>query len=99
MSWSEGWRHASETGMIPPSCIGQEAFALRVHAVHVQLLRNLMAIGAQSGLNVMRTWAQGVDPMFALQTSPGVYNEEIFTGLDYALDQARQHNIKVSAAT
>ncbi|KAK9812428.1 hypothetical protein WJX73_010063 [Symbiochloris irregularis] len=63
-----------------------------------ELLRNQMARAAAAGLNTMRIWGQAVDPMYQLQTSPGVYNELIFSGLDYALDQARQHNIKIVIA-
>ena len=62
----------------------------------MQLLRTQMAAAAASGLNTMRIWGQAVDPMYRLQPEPGQYNELIFSGLDYALDQARQHNIKVS---
>lgn len=76
-----------------------EHVVLRAGWVCMQLLRDQMAQAGQSGLTVMRAWAQGVDPMFSLQTAPGQYNEEIFTGLDYALDQARQHNIKVRACS
>ena len=64
---------------------------------HLQLLRSQMAKAAESGLNVMRTWAQAVDSIYPLQPSPGEYVEEIFVGLDYALDQARQHKIKVAS--
>ena len=48
----------------------------------------------------MRIWAQTVGFNRApFQTSPGVYNENIFRSLDYALEQARQRNIKVWFAT
>ena len=50
----------------------------------------------QANLTVMRAWAIGVTSPYYIQPSPGVFNEAIFKGLDYALDQARQHNIKVS---
>ena len=50
-----------------------------------------------NNLTVMRAWAQSVDSTAVLQTAPGQYNEAVFVGLDYALDQARQHSLKVSA--
>ena len=30
-----------------------------------------------------------------METSPGTFNEAIFRGLDYALEQARQNGLKV----
>ena len=59
------------------------------------MLRGVMATARQGGLTVMRSWTDGVSPEFALQTAPGVYNEAIFRGLDYVLDQARQQGIRV----
>ena len=34
---------------------------------------------------------------YALQTAPGQFNEAIFRGLDYALDQARRRGLKASS--
>lgn len=48
-----------------------------------------------AGLTVMRAWAASVDGTYALQTQPGAYNEAVFRGLDYALDEARKRNLKV----
>lgn len=56
-----------------------------------------MDAAVAAGFTVMRAWTHGVTPNYALQTSPGVYNEAMFRGLDYALDEARQHGIKVSS--
>ena len=64
----------------------------------MQLVRSYMDTAVANNLNVMRIWAQTVGFNRApFQTSPGVYNENIFRGLDYTLDQARQRNLKVSA--
>lgn len=52
---------------------------------------------ADAGLTVMRAWASTVDQAYALQTAPGVYNEAVFKGLDYALDEARKRNIRVNS--
>ena len=64
----------------------------------LQLIRTLMDEAAQANLTVMRAWAVGVTSNYAIQTSPGVFNEAMFRGIDYALDQARQHNIKVGTS-
>ena len=55
------------------------------------------------GLSVIRTWAfndggwnrDGYPTSWALQTSPGVYNEEAFKGLDYTLHKADSLGLKV----
>ncbi len=63
----------------------------------MQLVRSYMDTAVANNLNVMRIWAQTVGFNRApFQTSPGVYNENIFRGLDYTLDQARQRNLKAS---
>ena len=33
---------------------------------------------------------------YALEESPGVYNEAVFRGLDYFLDEARKRDMRVS---
>ena len=66
----------------------------------MQLVKAYLDTAVGSNLNVMRIWAQTVGFNRApFQTSPGVYNENIFRGLDYALDQARQRNIKVGCTS
>ena len=62
----------------------------------LQLIRNLMDKAIANGLNVMRAFATAVDPWYAMETSPGIYNENVFRGLDYALEQARLRGIKVT---
>ncbi|KAG6551532.1 hypothetical protein Mapa_006955 [Marchantia paleacea] len=47
------------------------------------------------GLNVGRTWAFADGGYRALQLSPGVYDETVFKALDYALVQARKHNLRL----
>jgi hypothetical protein len=48
------------------------------------------------GLNVVRTWAfnDGND-YNALQTSPGVFNENVFQGLDFAISEAKRLGIRL----
>ena len=64
--------------------------------LYLQLLRTLMDLAVESGLTVMRGWAHSVDANTNLQTAPGVYNEAVFRGLDYALDEASKRGLKVS---
>lgn len=54
-----------------------------------------MDAAAEAGLTVLRMWTPGVTPGYRLQTKPGVYNEAMFRGLDYVLDEARKRNLKV----
>jgi mannan endo-1,4-beta-mannosidase len=49
------------------------------------------------GLTVLRTWAfnDGASQWNALQTSPGVYQEYVFQGLDYVLHLADQNGLRL----
>jgi len=60
----------------------------------VQLVRAILDEAAAAGLTLVRAWAHGSSPEYALQPAPGRFSEPIFRGLDYALDQARQRGIK-----
>ena len=62
----------------------------------MQLIRNLMDKAVVVNLNVMRAFATAVDTYYPMEISPGVYNENVFRGLDYALEQARQRGLKVN---
>lgn len=61
----------------------------------LQLLRSLFDLAVANNLNVVRFFAFAVSPEYALQPNPGQYNEAIFRGLDYALDQLRSRGLKV----
>ena len=79
--------------------VTEDADQQRQVVVCTQLARGYLDTAVANNLNVMRIWAQTVGFNRApFQTSPGVYNENIFRGLDYALDQARQRNIKAGCA-
>lgn len=69
--------------------------SLPAHTAGPALLRRLLDRAAASGLTFMRAWAHTVSDEFALQTAPGVYNEAVLRGLDYALQQARERGIRV----
>ncbi|MCO5602851.1 hypothetical protein L7F22_056990 [Adiantum nelumboides] len=53
----------------------------------------LLEEAAASGFNVARTWAFNDGGYQALQTSPGVYDENVFQALDFALNQARRSGL------
>ncbi|XP_011622682.1 mannan endo-1,4-beta-mannosidase 6 [Amborella trichopoda] len=47
------------------------------------------------GLSVCRTWGFNDGGWRALQKSPGVYDEEVFKGLDFVLSEAKKHKIRL----
>ncbi|WJX44875.1 Mannan endo-1,4-beta-mannosidase 2 [Trifolium repens] len=55
----------------------------------------MLKIGAKMGLTVCRTWAFNDGDYNALQTSPGVFNEQAFKALDYVIAEARRHRIRL----
>lgn len=61
------------------------------------MIRDIMDLAVADNLNMLRTFAFATNALYPMQTSPGVYNEAVFQGLDYVLDQARQRGIKVRA--
>ncbi|GMH39935.1 hypothetical protein BSKO_07839 [Bryopsis sp. KO-2023] len=60
-----------------------------------KMIRDMMEEGKAKGFNVMRIWAHSVSKQYALQISPGVYNEAMFRGLDYTLDLARKLGLRM----
>jgi hypothetical protein len=55
-----------------------------------------MLEAARHHLDVLRTWAFDDNPdSFAFQPQLGVYNEDAFKKLDYIVDSARRHGIRV----
>ncbi|KAL3714503.1 hypothetical protein ACJRO7_006427 [Eucalyptus globulus] len=48
---------------------------------------------AKNGMNIARTWAFSDGGYRALQTSPGVYNEDMFKGLDFAISEAGKNGV------
>ncbi|KAL0423205.1 UNVERIFIED_CONTAM: putative mannan endo-1,4-beta-mannosidase 9 [Sesamum radiatum] len=51
------------------------------------------AQAAKYGMNVARTWAFSDGGYRALQTAPGLYNEDMFKGLDFVVSEAKKHGI------
>ncbi|GAV87754.1 Cellulase domain-containing protein/MMR_HSR1 domain-containing protein [Cephalotus follicularis] len=50
---------------------------------------------ASHGLTVSRTWAFSDGGYRPLQYSPGLYNEQMFKGLDFVIAEARRYGIKL----
>ncbi|PWZ26857.1 putative mannan endo-1,4-beta-mannosidase 9 [Zea mays] len=48
---------------------------------------------ARLGATLVRTWAFSDGGYRALQVSPGVYDEEVFRGLDYVISEAKKRGI------
>eukprot|EP01025_Chloroclados_australasicus_P012264 TRINITY_DN1562_c0_g1_i2.p1 TRINITY_DN1562_c0_g1~~TRINITY_DN1562_c0_g1_i2.p1 ORF type:complete len:656 (-),score=54.72 TRINITY_DN1562_c0_g1_i2:524-2491(-) len=55
----------------------------------------LFDTAAGAGMSVGRAFGHGSSPSFALQPSPGVYNEAAFVGLDKVIYEAGQRNIRL----
>jgi mannan endo-1,4-beta-mannosidase len=62
------------------------------------LIRTKLDRAKAKGLSLLRTWAHPVSERYALSKQPGVYNEAMFRGLDYLLDEARKRSIRVTLA-
>ncbi|XP_061346501.1 mannan endo-1,4-beta-mannosidase 2-like [Gastrolobium bilobum] len=58
-------------------------------------VHEMLKAGAKMGLTVCRTWAFNDGDYNALQTSPGVFNEQAFKALDYVIAEARKHGIRL----
>ncbi|KAK3404231.1 hypothetical protein EUGRSUZ_K00551 [Eucalyptus grandis] len=48
---------------------------------------------AKNGMNIARTWAFSDGGYRALQTSPGVYNQDMFKGLDFVISEAGKNGV------
>eukprot|EP01026_Neomeris_dumetosa_P001875 TRINITY_DN1048_c0_g1_i10.p1 TRINITY_DN1048_c0_g1~~TRINITY_DN1048_c0_g1_i10.p1 ORF type:complete len:522 (-),score=65.63 TRINITY_DN1048_c0_g1_i10:651-2216(-) len=60
-----------------------------------QLITQMMDEASELGLNVIRTWAHTNDPKFKFQEKPGKYAEWAFQALDWIIEDARRHGMKV----
>lgn len=50
---------------------------------------------AALGMTSARTWAHSIFEQFPFQTAPGQYDENGVKALDYVIDSARRHGIKL----
>ena len=58
-------------------------------------LAEILDDGMSAGFNMVRIFAHGVLPGYQMQTSPGVYEERLFRGLDYAVAEAGRRGLKI----
>jgi len=82
---------------------GTNCYYLMVYAADPSLrpyVDEVLQESAAMGFSVIRTWAfnDGACQWNALQTSPGVYQEYVFQGLDYVLYRADQLGLRVLLA-
>ena len=60
------------------------------------VVTSILQSSASVGVNVVRTWAFADGPgNNNLQTSPGVYSEQTFQGLDFAIAEAKKFGIRL----
>jgi mannan endo-1,4-beta-mannosidase len=79
---------------------GWNTYYLMVYSAQANLRPNVLEVFDEAdamGLSVLRTWAfnDGAGQWNALQTAPGVYDEDVFVGLDYVVHQAGLRGIKL----
>ena len=60
-----------------------------------ELVRTQLEKAKAAGFNTVRAWVAPVSPQYALQDSPGEFNEAALQGLDYLVDEARKNGIRV----
>jgi len=56
---------------------------------------SVMNQAVENDLKVMRAWAHTITEGHALQTAPGEYDEKVFEGMDFVMDEARKRGIKI----
>ncbi|XP_051143874.1 putative mannan endo-1,4-beta-mannosidase 9 [Andrographis paniculata] len=59
------------------------------------MVTDTFAQASRYGMTVARTWAFSDGGYRALQSSPGVYNEDMFKGLDFVISEARKYGIRL----
>jgi mannan endo-1,4-beta-mannosidase len=84
---------------LPLHVTGTNCYYLMVYAADSTLrprVDEVLTKSAALGLTVIRTWGFNDGSGWnALQTSPGVYDETVFRGLDYVLDRCRDLGLRV----
>ncbi|GMH38699.1 hypothetical protein BSKO_06583 [Bryopsis sp. KO-2023] len=55
----------------------------------------MMDEAVKAGFNMLRLFGHGAEPPYKLQISPGVYDENMFKGMDYILEEAGKRGIKL----
>ena len=87
------------SGADPFPVSGFNCYYLMVYAAEPGLRQHVAEVlddAKRLGATVIRTWAfNDGDGWNALQTSPGVYAERVFIGLDYVIREAGRRGLKV----
>ena len=78
--------------------VGANNYYLMVYSVQPDMRKvadEVLDNASKMGINVIRTWAfnDGKRQWNALQTSPGVYKESTFVGLDHVIAKAKEKGI------
>ena len=60
------------------------------------MIVDTFAMAQRLGINYIRMWAFSLASGYPLQIAPGVYDDTMFQALDFVLDQAGKHGIRVS---
>ncbi|XP_031498989.1 mannan endo-1,4-beta-mannosidase 6-like isoform X2 [Nymphaea colorata] len=77
---------------------GFNTYWLMIFAVDASTRGKVSEIFQQAssvGLSVCRTWAFNDGGWRALQKSPGVYDEDVFKGLDFVISEAKRYKIRL----
>ncbi|GLJ36376.1 hypothetical protein SUGI_0730210 [Cryptomeria japonica] len=77
---------------------GFNTYWLMVYAVDPSTRPTVISLfqeAASAGLTVGRTWAFNDGGWRALQTSPGVYDEQVFKALDFVIREAEKNKIRL----
>ncbi len=99
-----GYVQVDETGFVlnglPYYYTGSNTYYLMVYAAEMSLrwyVREVLSESSEMGLKVVRTWAfnDGEYQWNALQTSPRVYDDHVFRGLDYVIHVADSLGLRV----
>ncbi|KAL5717231.1 mannan endo-1,4-beta-mannosidase [Ranunculus cassubicifolius] len=75
---------------------GFNSYWMMVYASNPSTRGNVTSVfqeATQHGMNLARTWAFSDGGVYPLQTSPGIYNQDMFKGLDFVISEAGKYGI------
>ncbi|KAK2649880.1 hypothetical protein Ddye_017369 [Dipteronia dyeriana] len=82
----------------PVNLNGFNAYWMMLHAADPSTRNKVTAVFQQAskyGMNIARAWAFSDGGYRPLQSSPGVYNEDMFKGLDFVVSEAGKYGISM----